>query len=251
MSILELVNISKSFGGIKAADHIDIGFEEGKISALIGPNGAGKSTIFNMIGGFLRPDEGTIYYKSKDITHLAPWTIFAMGIGRLFQDIRIFEQLTALDNVMVAFRNQIGENAFVSLFAPWKLAKQENLSRRKASEILDFVTIADKADDLAENLSYGQQKLLAIARLVAADTDLLLLDEPTAGINPERIASILDLIKRLKQSGKTIILIEHNMSVVFQIADWVYYIDDGQVVLTGLPDEVLNNQEIREAYIGV
>jgi ABC-type branched-subunit amino acid transport system ATPase component len=251
MSVLELRKLTRSFGGVCAVDHIDMGFEQGNITGLIGPNGAGKTTIFNLISGFLDTDEGAAYCKGRKITGLKPWQIARLGLGRLFQDVRLFSRLSVLDNVMAAFQNQLGEDPLVSLFARWSVMRQEKSQCSRALELLDFVGLARKANDRAEDLSYGQQKLLSLARLLAADADVLLLDEPTAGVNPLMVSALLDLIRKLAQSGKTVVFIEHNMNVVIEIANWVYFLHEGQVDAFGTPQEVLGDDEVRRTYIGV
>jgi len=251
MSVLELRNIVKTFEGIKAVDNVSIGFDKGRITALIGPNGAGKTTIFNIISGFLRPDSGEIIFNEKNITGFSPWFIANVGICRLFQDVRVFGRMKVIDNVLCAFRNQSGEKFLYPIFLRWKIMKEENYNRDRALELLEFVGLKEKTDEFAENLSYGQQKLLAIARLLASGAEVFLLDEPTAGVNPTMVRKLLELIKRLKERGKTIIIIEHNMNVVIEIADWVYFIDAGQVISFGLPEDVLGSAEIRRTYIGI
>jgi len=252
MSILELKNITKSFGGIKAVNNVSIGFDEEKIYAFIGPNGAGKTTIFNIISGFIIPDEGSIYLKGINISNLSAWERARLGLGRLFQDVRVFNKMKVIDNVACGFHSQTGENPIYSIINRWRINRQEKLIKEKAMELLEFVELADKAEELAENLSYGQQKLLAIARLLACGSDILLLDEPTAGINPNMIEKILDLIRKLSmKESKTIIIIEHNMNVVIEIADWVYFMDEGQITAFGLPSDVLGDPEVRYAYIGI
>lgn len=251
MIILELKNLTKSFDGIKAVDNISIGFDKGRITALIGPNGAGKTTVFNLISGFIKPDRGEIYYKGKNIVGLHPWDIANLGIGRLFQDVRVFGRMKVIDNVMSAFKNQRGEFFYFPLIARWLVEKEERVLRERAFQLLEFVGLLDKKDDIAENLSYGQQKLLSIARLLAANSELLLLDEPTAGVNPQMVKKLLGVIRTLAEEGRTIIIIEHNMNVVIEIADWVYFMDDGQIVSFGLPEDVLGDPEVRKSYIGI
>lgn len=251
MSILELVGISKSFDGIKAVDSVFLDFSSNKITALIGPNGAGKTTVFNLISGFLKPDEGNIKLKGKNLIGLPPFRIARAGIGRLFQDVRIFKELTVLDNVMAAFNEQSGEMWWAPLINPFKVKKQEKALVKRADQLLLFVGLLEKRDDLAESLSYGQQKLLSIARLLASDAEILLLDEPTAGVSPAMVPQLLDLIRSLRDQGKAIILIEHNLNVVSEIGDWVFFMDEGQVTYFGLPADVLGNPEVRQAYIGL
>jgi len=250
-TILELKNLTKSFGGVKAVDNVSMDFEKSKITALIGPNGAGKTTIFNIINGFIKPDKGQILFEDKDITGLPPHKISKTGIGRLFQDIRIFNKLTVLENVLVAIEGQSGENFSNAIFHRKKMINEEKENIKKAEELLDFVKLLDKKDIFAENLSYGQQKLLSIARILAQDSKVLLLDEPTAGVNPVLIDSIIEVIKKLPEKEKTIILIEHNINVVLEISDWVFLLDEGRVASFGLPDEVLSDPVTREVYLGV
>jgi ABC-type branched-subunit amino acid transport system ATPase component len=251
MNNLELIDVSKSFDGLKAVDQVSIGLQKGKITALIGPNGAGKTTIFNLISGFIKPDSGQILYRGQNMVGLSPWEIASLGIGRLFQDVRVFSRLTVLDNVLAAFKGQKGEKVMVAILGRGKVLSEEARNKEKALELLRFVGLAEKASDLAENLSYGQQKLLSIARLLAAEADVLLLDEPTAGVNPAMIGQILKVARTLAEQSKTVVIIEHNMNVVVEVADWVYFMDDGQIVSFGLPKDVLGDPEVRRAYIGL
>ncbi len=249
--ILELKNISKSFGGVKAVDNVTMSFERGKITGLIGPNGAGKTTILNLISGFYKPDSGKIYFENVRIDKLPPYEISQLGIGRLFQDIRIFNKLTTLENVLVAFNDPVSEKFYNAILKPKKLYHLENEKIEKAKELLEFVDLISYQNTYAENLSYGQQKLLSIARLLATGSDLLLLDEPTSGVHPKLISKITELIKNLSSQGKTIIFIEHNINVILEIANWLYLMDEGKVVAFGLPDEVLNDKITKEVYLGV
>jgi ABC-type branched-subunit amino acid transport system ATPase component len=251
MSVVALENVSRSFEGIQAVKHVSLTLEASTVTALIGPNGAGKTTIFNLISGFLRCDEGAIYYRAEDITRLAPWRIARKGIGRLFQDIHLFARLKVKENVMAAFPNQSGENALRAILSRPRVFREEYSFDRRALELLDFVGLVDKSDELAENLSYGQQKLLAIARLLAADADTLLLDEPTAGVNPLMVQSLLDLICKLAKEGKAVALIEHNMHAITVSADRAYFIDGGEVVSFGSPTEIFGDPKVRTAYIGI
>lgn len=249
--VLELKDVTKSFGGLVAVDSASLAFSKGKITGLIGPNGAGKTTIFNLITGFLKPDAGTIHFNGYTINGLPPFKIAQLGIGRLFQDVRVFDKLTALENVLLAKKEQPGENPLVSLFRRKTALDVEKKNMDEARRWLEFVELEEKEDSLAENLSYGQQKLLAIARLLAGGFEVLLLDEPTAGINPQMVKSVLDVIRRLAGEGKTVVVIEHNMSVIMEISDWVYFMDEGKVVTFGLPREILEDPEVRKTYIGV
>jgi ABC-type branched-subunit amino acid transport system ATPase component len=262
-AILKLDDVSKQFGGVRAVYGFSFAFYEKEITALIGPNGAGKTTAFNLIGGHLRPDTGTvtfekhIHYDTGMITtekHILsgqkPWDIAALGIGRLFQDVRLFKKMTVLENVMAAFRQQKGEMIWRVLFSPQKEFEQESKRRKQAMELLERVGLAEKAGALAENLSYGQQKLVAIARLLAADAKLLLLDEPTAGVNPGMIESLLDIVRDLVKEGRTVIFVEHNIKVVRDLADWVVFMAAGKVQKFGSLEDVLDDPEIRAMYVG-
>jgi ABC-type branched-subunit amino acid transport system ATPase component len=249
--MLECIEVTKSFGGVRAVDSVSLTFEPGKVTCLIGPNGAGKTTLFHLISGALRPDSGEIWYKKHRLDGLPPWRVAQLGIGRLFQDVRVFHKLTVLDNIRVAFRHQKGENPFWALVRRPYVARQEQSITREAKHWLEFVGLSEQEQIQAENLSYGQQKLLALARLMASGADVFLLDEPTAGVNPEMVRLLLDLIRRLAEEGKTIVVIEHNMNVVMEVADWVFFMDNGQIVAFGLPDEVLGDRAVRAAYLGL
>lgn len=249
--IIKLNKVCKFFGGIKAVDNVSLEFEKGKIIGLIGPNGAGKTTIFNLISGFYRPDKGEIFFNEIRIDGLPPYKIAQLGIGRLFQDVRIFSKLTVLENIMVAFSDPIGEKFYNSLFKFKKLQLIEKQKEEKAKELLEFVELINLQNVLAENLSYGQQKLLSIARLLAMGSEVLLLDEPTSGVHPKLIAKITNLIKKMANQGKTIIFIEHDVNIILEIADWLYLIDEGKVITSGLPHQVLSNKLTKEIYLGI
>ncbi len=247
LDILKLEGITKNFDGLKAIDSLDLSIETGKISAVIGPNGAGKTTLFNLICGYLYPDNGRIIYKDRDITTLNPWERSSSGIGRLFQDIRVFKKLTLLENLIVTF-NDGSENPFKAIFG--RRNGKEKKKIEAAIKWLDFVSLADMKDRLAENLSWGQQKLLSLARLLCGDFELLLIDEPVSGVNPDMVDVILKKIKELKEFGKTIIVVEHNMEAVEVISDYIYFMDSGKITAFGEPEKVLKNQKIMETYIG-
>jgi len=252
MVTLETIDLTKSFGGLRAVNEVDTTFEAGKISALIGPNGAGKTTLFHLITGVIKPDSGKILYNEKEIQGLSPWVIAQMGIGRLFQDVRVFPHLTVLENVLVAFKNQTGEQPLWSLLRRRRLKVEEKYFLEKAKYWLNFVGLSDHEGSLAEALSFGQQKLLSISRLLANNAEVLLLDEPTAGVNPEMAKKITTLIQQLAtKENKTVVVIEHNMNVVLEIADWVFFMDEGRIEAFGLPRDVLADKEVREAYIGL
>jgi ABC-type branched-subunit amino acid transport system ATPase component len=232
-------------------------FEHGTVTVvLIGPNGAGKTTLFHLMSGFLVPDSGEVLLDGNRINGLAAWKIARMGVGRLFQDIRVFRRLTALENILVAFQNQAGETFWKAVIARPAILAQEDKFKEEAKRLLAFVGLKGMETTPAGALSYGQQKLLALARLLAQGAKVLLLDEPTAGVDPAMVRPLLQLLQNLARQGKTIIVIEHNISVVLEIAKWeiakrVYFMDDGQIVARGLPQDVLGSRRVREAYLGL
>jgi len=250
-AILRMSNLTKSFEGLKVVDLESIEIVSGRITGLIGPNGAGKTTIFNLISGLLRPDRGEIWFEDRRIDTLPPWEIARMGIGRLFQDIRIFRKLSVLDNILLGDPNHPGENP-LNLFLDYRnIIRIERKNLKETEYWIEFVGLKGKERSPAGSLSFGQQKLLAIARLISGGHKLLLLDEPTAGVNPMMIKQILSLIERIAKEGKTVLFIEHNMNVVLEIADWVYFLDEGRVTSFGRPQEVLGDPEVRKMYLGL
>lgn len=246
---LECLELSKSFGGLRAVDDVDLAFEAGKVTALIGPNGAGKTTLFHLFTCMLEPDDGEVLYRNSSLIGLQPWEVARLGIGRLFQDVRVFEHLSVIENALVGFHR--GESPLAALVARHRIFREEVKQKRQASRWLEFVDLADHHPVAAEKLSYGQQKLLAIARLLTAGAEVLLLDEPTAGVNPLLIGRLLAVIRTLAGEGKTVVVIEHNMNVVLDIADWAYFMDDGKVTAFGLPEEVLDDENVRARYLGL
>jgi len=249
--ILRLNNLTKYFGGLKAVDSVNIDFKKGKITGIVGPNGAGKTTLFNLISGFLIPDAGEIYFKNKRIDGLPPWERARAGIGRLFQDVRVFKKLSVQDNVLLGRLIHPGENPLNNFFAFKKVNRMEKELFEKARYWIEFVGLSGKEEAPAESLSFGQQKLLSIARMLMGEYELLLMDEPTAGVNPRMIKNLLNLIKQIAEQGRTIIFIEHNMNIVLEIADWVYFLDEGKVVSVGYPKDVLGDPKVRKAYLGI
>ena len=250
-NILTLKNLTKLFGGVAAVDNVSIGFRKNYITALIGPNGAGKTTIFNLISGIYKPTSGEIFFNEIKIDNLPHYRIAQLGIARLYQDIRVFRKLSVLENILVAFSDTEGENFLDGIFKRKRVFEFQKKQIEQAKEYIYFVGLDEYENQLAENLSYGQQKLLAIARLMATDANLLLLDEPASGIHPELINRISNLILNLKEKGKTIVFIEHNINVVLNIADWAYLFHEGKVVAFGLPDEIVYDKTTREVYLGV
>jgi len=248
-NLLEINNLLKTFDGLRAVDDFSITINQGSITGLIGPNGAGKTTLFNVITGFLDLEVGKILFKSQDISNWPPYKVAKIGISRTFQDLRLISRLSVLDNILLSCPNQVGENFLPAILQPRRVLAEEKLNKKKAKEILEFVGLTDKQNDLANNLSYGQQKLLTLACCLATDAELLLLDEPVSGIHPDMIETTIKLMKKLIQLGKTILYIEHNIEAVRQVSGHVIVMDHGQKIADGPPLEILNNQEILEAYL--
>lgn len=243
--ILRTSKLTKHFGGIVALNDVSVEFHPGSITALVGSNGAGKSTLFNVIGGLIVPDKGEVTLGNGDevkLVGLSPHTIARRGVGILFQNVRVFRKLTALENVAVGAQSQLGEYPVLAALRPRVARAREREVTELAEYYLDFVGLRDKAHFWAEQLSYGEQKLIAIARLLAANAQVLLLDEPTSGVHPTRIDQILERILSLADNHKrTIILIEHNLDVVVRISDLVYRLERGRIVAFGPVYDVLNS----------
>ena len=247
----EVRNLSKRFGGLLALDELSFSLDKGRINALIGPNGAGKTTVFNTITGFLRADNGKIIYKNVEITNLSPIKIVSWGIVRTFQEVRLFLKLKAIDNVVLGIQKQKGENALWALLRRNRVKEETRRNVRKAEQILSILDLTSSSKELAENLSYGEQKLLIIARLLATDADLLLFDEPTAGLTSQEIEKVLEVIRSLKYLGKTVFLIDHNMGAIMDVADHIIVLDHGRKIAEGRPAEIQANDEVIQAYLGM
>jgi ABC-type branched-chain amino acid transport systems, ATPase component len=221
-----------------------------KITSLIGPNGAGKTTVFNIVTGYLNEDSGSISFDNDSIVNTQPWRRARKGISRTFQDLRLFRKLTVLENVLLARQNQSGENLLKAVFSFSQNSIEHKQHIDKCLSLLDYVELSDKKDDLAENLSYGQQKLLNIACCLATEPKLLLLDEPVAGVQPAMIEKIITILKELvEKEKKTILLIEHNIDVVLNISDSIVVMDEGKKIAEDKPSVIRNNPVILEAYL--
>jgi len=242
VSILQVVDIRKSYGGIRALDGCSMTFEEGAINGLIGPNGSGKTTLFNVISGYEAPDAGRVVLRGKDITNAKPDRVFELGIGRTFQVTRIFPRLTVLENLHVASQRR----GFVGQLRSWKSAAE----RTRSNEVLDFVGLSRLADEPAGGLSYGQQKLLEFAFIMIASPSVMLLDEPAGGVNPSLLRGLADRIRELNKTGVTFVIVEHDMEFVMGLCDQVNVMHQGCALAAGAPGEVRANPDVLEAYLG-
>lgn len=250
MAYLEAKGITKRFGGIVAVDHVSFEVNQGEIVSIIGPNGAGKTTIFNMLTGVYTIDEGQIIFDGKPIHNQKPQAVVEAGISRTFQNIRLFADLRVVENVLVGTHIKTRYSFFDSIFRTPRFRKEEDKNVLESIRILQSIGLDDRRDDYAQNLPYGDQRKLEIARAIATGAKVLLLDEPAAGMNPQESAELLVFIRSLKQKGYTVILIEHDMSVVMNISDRIYVIDHGKPIAKGLPNEIANNEKVIEAYLG-
>lgn len=247
-TLLEIHDLRKHFDGTKAVDGVSLSIVSGSIVSLIGPNGAGKTTLFNVVTGFLPSDGGKVTFDGRDVTRMAAFRRARLGIGRTFQEMRLIYRLTALENVWLALPNQKGETVIGALLGLHK--REEKQRRAEAMGWLEYVGIPDTANQLAGELSYGQQKLLSVACCLGLGAKLLLLDEPVAGVNPALVDRMLELLERLRrEQGKTIVLIEHNMDAVMKISDRVIAMDEGRIISDGTPEEVRADANVIEAYL--
>lgn len=254
MALLETSNLKKDFGGLRAIQSLDIHVDEGEIVSLIGPNGAGKTTFFNIASGLYPSDGGTIVFDGHSLVGLSPNQITALGIARTFQTVRLFSNMTILENVMVAQHSRTHAGVFSAIFRPPSFVAEEKLVRQKAEEILSFFgnrLVGYRFDQPAHMLSYANRRRLEIARAMGTEAKLLLLDEPTAGMNPTETRELTDLIRKLRdEKGFTILFIEHDMRVVRGVSDRVVVLDYGQKIAEGTYDEIAHNERVLAAYLG-
>ena len=249
--LLEVNNLTMEFGGVVALKEVNLHVSAGEIAALIGPNGAGKTTVFNVVTGYYQPTKGDVLLNSKSVLGLKSNKIARLGLARTFQNIRLFGDMTALENVMTGSdsRNKVG--LVGSIIGTSRSRQEESLSHSRAAELLNFMGISHRSGQLARNLPYGDQRRLEIARALALEPKVLLLDEPAAGFNPQEKVELGDLIKKIRDAGFAVLLIEHDMSLVMKISDRVSVLDFGQKIAEGTPSEIQNNQKVIDAYLGV
>ena len=247
MPIFEVNQLSKSFGGLRAISDVTFSVERRTISSLIGPNGAGKTTAFSLITGFLKPDSGQVLFQDQNITGWSPFRIVNLGIARTFQDVRILSRLTVQENILVGLREMHQQGLLQSIL--WgQNAKMKMMD--KAWQLVEYVGLKAVAAELAEDVSYGEQKLIILARALATDPQLLLLDEPVSGLDQASIENMMALLRRLAKEGKTVFLVEHNMDVVIRISDYIIVLDFGKKIASGPPDEIRRNEKVIQAYLG-
>jgi branched-chain amino acid transport system ATP-binding protein len=249
--MLKLKELTKTFGGLRAVDRLTLDVREGSITALIGPNGSGKSTVFNMISGILLPSSGSIYWEDRAIDGLKPHKISYLGISRTFQELRIFNNLTVIENVMVGLRSLTKSGMFSSMLRLPKERRERKLLREKAEYLLELLGIIDRSDIMPNDLPYAVQRMVDIGRALANQAKVILLDEPAAGMNPKEAEDLSGALKRIRREVcPTIFLIEHNMKFVMNLSDYVGVLNYGRLLAEGAPEKIMNSEDVIRAYLG-
>jgi branched-chain amino acid transport system ATP-binding protein len=249
-ALLRIEALGMRFGGLAALQDVSFSVPDGAIVAVIGPNGAGKTTMFNIVTGFRRPTAGRVRFGDRDITHLRPHQVAACGLVRTFQLVRLFHRMTTLENVLVGFHMKTRGGIASAILGPAWLRAQEAGIRERALELLDLVGLSHQGGALAANLTYGQQRLLEVARALAAAPTLLMLDEPAAGLNAGETRELSRLIARIRERGATVLFIEHDMNLVMDVADEIHVLDFGRLIASGAPNEIQRHPAVIEAYLG-
>jgi branched-chain amino acid transport system ATP-binding protein len=248
MSILQVKSVTKRFGGLTALNDVSFEVDEGEIRGLIGPNGAGKSTLFKNIAGFYTPNSGDIIFEGNSIVGRKPYNISELGIVRTFQETTLFQELTVFENALVGCHTQARSNIFSALF--WLDRDSQKIAEDRVNEVLEFMGLIDRRHQLASELPLGSQRALAISIALASEPKLMLMDEPFAGMNPEETNHMMDLTRKVRDSGITIILVEHDMKAVMGLCNYLTVLNFGQLLVQGTPDEIRHNDKVIEAYLG-
>jgi len=251
MALLQTTDVVKRFGGLTAVNRMNLTLEKGQIASIIGPNGAGKTTFFNTLTGIYTPEEGSIEFNGQSLIGLRPDQVAERGIARTFQNIRLFGSMTVIENIIVGMHTQLKQRGTDALFRTKAFHEEEAEAEQKAKDLMDYVGLKNVGNELARNLAYGGQRRIEIARALAADPDLILLDEPTAGMNPNETEDAIKLFRRIRDDkGVTVLLIEHDMRVIMNISERISVMDYGEKIAEGTPAEIRSNQRVIEAYLG-